>query len=265
MLPSVILSFENITVLKMTGVIEKMPMNRSACIKLLIVPVIVLSIGFITSILVSTDKKPLLLPKEQKKFSSPHSMRGLTYSTYNDNRLTAELKADRFSIDQRKFWVFNIRPFQDAVFDNAEVKVYLDRDKSLRAGENATILSFGEDILTLNKQRPAASGEKGAVSRGVIRGLVMEIHEADGPSIIIKAKKAYIDAVNRKLKLVNVLMEDVASGKLIRSRIVKWNNEKSAFEIAGRYIMKEKDVISNGEKIMVDLDFNITPLTYARS
>ncbi len=234
-------------------------MYKTAVTKLLFILVTVLSIAIIAGAVTSTDNKVKLAPEESKAFSSPNSMKGLTYSIYDDNRLTSRIKADKFSIDNRKFWAFNIRPFKDAVLKNAVIQVYLNREPN--GNYNVDMLSFSQDLINLGKQNKTASNTKGLVTRGVIRGFTMEIHESEGPSIIVKAKKAYVDSRNKKLKMVSVVMEDVSTGKLIKSRTVKWNNKENVFEIAGKYIARTKDNTMKGRNIKVDLDFNLIPLT----
>ena len=239
-------------------------MNRSSNVKSLLILTAVLSIAIIALAVTSTDNKVKLTPEESKAFTPPNSMKGLTYSIYDDSRLTARVKADKFSIDNRKFWAFNIRPFKDAVLKNAVIQVYLNRNADSNEAGNVDMLSFSQDLLNLSKQNKTTSN-KGLVSRGVIRGFTMEIHEADGPSIVVKAKKAYVDSSSKKLRMVNVVMEEVSTGKLIKSRTVKWNNKENVFEISGEYIAHTKGSLRKGTNIKVDLDFNVTDLHSAHS
>jgi hypothetical protein len=124
---------------------------------------------------------------------------------------------------------------------------------------DVNLLSFGEDILSLDKDGKSLSKEIGLITRGVIKGFVLEIYKADTPYILIKAKKAYIDFRRKKIKMIWVSMKDVSSGKLIRSRSVIWNNKEKVFEIAEKYIAVTPKGMTSGKRIKVDLDFVITP------
>lgn len=240
-------------------------MQRPIYIKLSLILIAVLLIGFVVSSITLTEHKARLQPEDQKTFSKSNGLMGLTYRTYENDRLTAMISADKYSIGQRKFWAFSVRPFKDAVLENAFVRIYLNRDEASKTDGDVNMLSFSSDLLNINRHGMSNSDSKGLVTRGVIKGLVMEIHESEGPSILIKAKKAYVDAGKKMLKMVNVSMEDASTGKLIKSRSVKWNNKENNFEIAGKYSVSTKDGTSDGEKIKVDLDFNITPLNYTHS
>jgi hypothetical protein len=238
-----------------------MTMNRSAFVKLSLVLVITLLLGFVANAYMFMESKTRLTPKEDSALSDSDSgMKGITYRTYHENRLTAMIRADRFGVDERKFWAFNIRPFKDAVLENAVIQVYLNRDGE--SADDGNVLSFDQDLLNIARQ---ASDKKGLVTRGVISGFLMEIHEPGGASIVIKAKKAYVHAGKKILKMVNVSMEDVSSGKLIRTRSANWNNKEQVFEVAGNYILQTNDSIIDGKMARIDLDFDITPLRHSDS
>jgi hypothetical protein len=83
--------------------------------------------------------------------------------------------------------------------------------------------------------------------------------------MLINAQKAYVDLRKIYLKMIDVSMEDVSSGKIIKGRSVKWNDNQMVFEIAGTYVDETRVGISNGNMITIDLDFDIPPLRYGNS
>jgi hypothetical protein len=126
--------------------------------------------------------------------------------------------------------------------------------------ENISLIPFTKDMLSIGKRFNAHSMNKGIVSRGAIKHLVLEIYNADNPVMLINAQKAYVDFRKRHLKMIDVSMEDVSSGRVIKSRSVKWNDDQKVFEIAGTYVAETREGISNGNMITIDLDFQISQL-----
>ncbi|MBI4679697.1 MAG: hypothetical protein HY753_00410 [Nitrospirae bacterium] len=241
-------------------------MSRSLLVKLFLALFIGLFLGF-TIWFQSYRKEPSPVEStrvdstsiEQKTSASPLNIKGLSYSTYAGNKLIARIEADEFKVRQRKFWVFNIKPFNEATLTNVRLKVYFYKDTPSKT-KDVDMLSFSKDILTLDKEGKATSKEIGLITRGVINGFVLEIYKADKASILIKAQKAYIDFRRKGIKMMDVSMEGASSGKFIQSKTVMWNNKEKVFEIPGEYISRTQHGITNGKRIKVDLDFNAAPL-----
>ena len=98
--------------------------------------------------------------------SSPYPVRieDFTYTTSKDNKLVAKLTADEFKINPRKFFVFNVNPFNEATITNAKMEVYLYEDRP----NKVDLFSFREGLKSLeNKEkRKAVLKEIGFVTRG---------------------------------------------------------------------------------------------------
>lgn len=210
----------------------------------------------------ASEKEPNL----QESENTPFAMKGITYRNFKKGKLVSRVSADEIKVDQRKFWIFNIRPFKEAVLENAFIQVYTNTNsvsesaESAEAKEGIDLLSFGDDILSVGKEMNSNSMERGVISRGVIKDLVLEVYDADKLSISINSKKAYIDFTRELLKMVDVSMKEVDTGKHIESRSVIWNNKNRRFEIEGHYTAISRNQISDGNMIGVNLNFEITPL-----
>jgi len=197
----------------------------------------------------------------------PFKMKGLTYKSYEDGRLASKITADEIKISSRDFWIFNVKPFKEVVLENATIQVYLERneqpDREIDLSEqDVDLFFFGNEILTVGRKFNGVSPDKGSVSRGVIKDLDLKIYQSDELSILVKSRKAYVDFRKKELKMKDVIMKDLSTGRIIKSRLVIWNNEIKAFEIAGRYIAKSQDGILNGKMIKIGLDFKISPLQH---
>ena len=184
----------------------------------------------------------------------PFKMEGFSYRSYNGDRLVASIEADEFKIDRRKFWIFNIQPFKEATFKRANLKLYLGNNAAGSGDEG--LMMLGEDFLKLDGMEK----RKGLVSRGIINGLTLEIFDADQPSILVSAKKAYIDPKKKMVRMQGVLMKDMSSGNEITSRFVNWNQQERNFRIPGEYVARSEGSVKGGKMVKVGLDFDISPL-----
>jgi len=230
-------------------------MTHSLFVKVSLIVVIVLSLGLILWGL--SQKKETSFPSIVEKTSPyPIKIKGLSYSTYDSNRLIARIKADEFKVNPKRFWVFNIRPFNEATLTNSRLEVHLYENMP----SDVELFSFGKDLLSLNKKGKAASKGMGLITRGVIRGLILQVYKADRLSIVVKAKEAYIDFKRKETHLVRAGIENVLSKKLIKSRSIIWDNKEKVFKIPGEYIALTPKGITKGRGIKVDLDFVVSLL-----
>ncbi len=55
-------------------------------------------------------------------------------------------------------------------------------------------------------------------------------------------------------------MEDVLSGRLIKSSSVIWDDKEKVFKVPGEYIAMTPKGQARGRGIKVDLDFVVSPL-----
>lgn len=221
------------------------------------VSVVVLSLGLILWGL--SQRKETTAPSiEQKSSPYPVKIEGLSYSTYDydKDRLIARIKADEFKVNPRRFWIFNVRPFNEATLINAILEIYLYEDMP----SEVNLFSFAQEFLSLNKEGKSALKGMGLITRGVIKGLTLMVYKADKLFLVVKAKEAYIDLKRKETRLVTVSIEDVLSKKLITSRSVVWDNKEKVFKIPGEYRAQTPKGQASGKGIKVDLDFVVSLL-----
>ncbi len=192
----------------------------------------------------------------QKMHSYPLRIKGLSATTYNDDKLTARIEADELRVNQRRFFVFNIRPFNEATLTNARLEVHLYKHMPLKAN----LFSSAKNILGLDKKGKSRMRGLGLITRGVVNGFTLEVYKAGKLSLRVKAEKAYIDFKKKKTELLNAGLEDVQSKKLIKSRSVIWDNEENVFRIPGIYIATTPRGTARGKGIKVDFDFAVSLL-----
>jgi len=231
-------------------------MVRSLFPKGILVSIIVLFLGLVIWYLVQENGPSSPSALGEKIPPYPVWIKGLTLRSYDGNRPEVTIEADEFKVNPRKFFLFNVRPFNEVTLTNARLKIYL-YDK---APSKVDLFPFNEGFLPLKKGRKSAEKRMGIITRGVITGLTLEIYRSDKLSLVIKAQKAYIDLKRKKAEMASVSMESMPAKKLIMSRAVIWDNKEKVFKIPGEYIALTPTGRARGKGIKVDLDFVVNSL-----
>ncbi len=232
-------------------------MSQPLPVKTSLILVIALSLGFIILWGLSQRKETATPPVEKKTSPYPTWIKGFNASTYEGDRLITKIEADEFKINPRRFFIFNIKPFNEATLTNVRLEIHLYKGMSSKAD----LFSFSEGVLPLmNGGKKFAVKGMGLITRGVIKGLVLKIYRADRLSMVVKAGKGYIDFKKQETKMKGVSMEDVLSGRLIKSSSVIWDDKEKVFKVPGEYIAMTPKGQARGRGIKVDLDFVVSPL-----
>lgn len=227
-------------------------MPRSFLTKTILLVILVLSISILYWSLNREDEStPLSLEQEKSDKTAlrpPFRIKGISFSSYDDkNNLVARLEADEFRIDQRRFWIFNIRPFNEAVIDNARFDLYLEKDGS----SEADIYSSTKKLLNRDL---SGSGGKGIITRGVINGIRFNIFISGKLSLSVSADRAYIDLKKKKMKLLRATIKDIMNERLIKSDLAFWNYKDKTLDIPGEYRETVQNKVSGGKGLSIKLN-----------
>jgi len=167
----------------------------------------------------------------------------------------SRVQADAFKVSPRKFWAFNIRPFNEAVLINARVELYFYKDTSPGTGA-----SLGKLMIPENKDRKSFPKKMGLITRGVIKGLHLKIYQESKPAIIVRAGEAYIDFKKNEARLTGASLEHPVSKSRIETESIIWDNSENCFRIPGEYVLVTPKGMKWGKGIRVDIASSITPL-----
>jgi hypothetical protein len=187
---------------------------------------------------------------------SPITVKGLSASKCDGNRLLTHLQADEFKVNPRKYFIFNVRPFNEVTFSNVRFETHFYPDIHGAAGGISFILS--EEETTLVKGDNNLDGF-GVITRGIIKGLVWEIFNADKLCVRVKAKKAHIDFNKNRTSLKNVTLEQMSPKRIIVSKTVIWNGKDEVFEIPGDYLALTPEGKVSGKGLRLDVEFIVNP------
>lgn len=156
---------------------------------------------------------------EDKAYPGPLRITGFSYVTQDKEELEVTMDADELRVNPRRFSIFSIKPFNEVILTNARLAVHLNEGESSKA----SLLSIGKDILAIDEKGRSRVKGMGLITRGIIEGLVFEIHKADTLSLVVTAKKAIIDFKKQEATLDTATIEDKLSHRLIRKRRLVWS------------------------------------------
>jgi hypothetical protein len=225
-------------------------MTRSLLIKLLIVILIVTSLGFFLWTGFSDRVPSRQITQKIEQSTSPFSIKGFSHSAYHDEKLIAKIAADELKVKQRKFLVFNIRPFHEAILTNARLEFHHYDDTP----SEADLISSAREILSIDSDGKALSKEMGLITRGVIKGLVFKMYKAESPYLLVKAKKAYMDFRNGTISMKSVVLDEVTTGRTVESGSVIWNNKEKVFTVPGKYLVNGPEGMKSGKGMRIDIN-----------
>ncbi|MBW2090147.1 MAG: hypothetical protein JRI37_14425 [Deltaproteobacteria bacterium] len=231
-------------------------MKRYLFLKASLVLVMTLSVGITIWVLIHKKAPPQSFSSEQKHYRSPMRITGLDGSTFYGDKLFTRVRADEFKISPRKFFIFNIKPFNEVVLTNAILEVHLYPEMPGGVG----LFSLADNILSAKDAKTTLKG-MGVLTRGMINGFILEVFKADRPCLLVEAKKVYIDFKRKKTNLIDASIKEILSQKLIISKSIIWSEKEKIFKIPGPYFTLTGRGRANGKGIKVDLNFVVSPLT----
>jgi len=182
----------------------------------------------------------------------PIAVKGLSARRVDGKRLLTHLQADEFKVSPRKYFVFNVKPFNEATFSNVRFETHFYPDAQGMARGIHFILSEEETMPFKGENNLAGFG---VITRGVIKDLVWEIFKADKRCLIVKAKKAYINVNKNRTSLRNATLEQMSPKRVITSQTVIWNGKDKVFEIPGDYVALTPEGKVSGRGIKLNVDF----------
>jgi hypothetical protein len=193
---------------------------------------------------------------EKKPTPYPLQITGFDYSSCNDRGPVYRIKADELKINPRKFFIFNIRPFNEVTLENAEIAVYLYPD----AGEQVGLFPLKEQFTKTARSKDLPKGF-GLLTRGIIKNLILKLYRAEKEQLIVRAQKARIDFKKNVTKLSDASIQDITTDQVITSKTMYWSEKEKAFRIPGEYFVASPLGRTEGKGTKIDLEFATKPLS----
>jgi hypothetical protein len=184
---------------------------------------------------------------------------GLQYTEYDASGLSTSIRADRLTILPHRFLFFNLKSFNEAHLENADIEIHL-HDKAPPNGDMVPLVTdmFIQEKRTSAKRRPGS--EFGLIARSIVEGVSVKIFNAELPSIILRAKRATVDRRKHRTRFQYATLEDARSDRRITGKEIIWDDRDKAFLIPGDYIAETAAGNARAKGARVSLDYVVTPL-----
>ena len=217
-----------------------------------------LSLGFILwQVRPGPDAPPVPASTTAERDAPPSILlKDFSIAVYNDDSKSfSKLDADALHVKPRKFYIFNIKPFNYAIIDNAKLEIHF------HAGIPADIdFPFDKEYLLSNSKKNVFKSID-SITGLVINGLILDIYKSSELYLQVKAEKSFVDFLrNNEVEMRNSILENVFSKKVIRSNLIVWDTKEKVFKVPGEYVAMNPQGRATGKGIKVHLDFTVTPL-----
>jgi hypothetical protein len=226
-------------------------MSISPFVKMVSLLVAVISIEVLFLEAMQRKDSPQIPELSTQDSAYPVVIKGLRSESHRNGTIASKLKADLLKVTPRKFFIFNIRPFNELNLNNAVVELHMYTD-SLEDTSRGSKGSLQANMLFQNGGK-AFMKQTGVITRGLIDNLTFKIYKNGSLSFLAKANKAYIDFKKDEVKLENATIQDISSKRLIRSKLIVWKNKESVFTVPGQYIIFSHTGPKKGHGIKIEI------------
>ncbi len=189
----------------------------------------------------------------QKNASHPLKITGIDYQAWQSGQILLKVRADTLEIGPRKFWAFNIRPFNEAVLTKAAIELNLPEDgKSKEKLSMSSLLSpYTADLLNGAKST-------GIVTCGVVEELNVTIRKKNKKIFDLKAERADVDFKKNQARLKAASFEDPATNSRLTASLIVWDGQADSFVIPGEYFFRKgrSGEIEKGRGLTLDFDWD---------
>lgn len=130
----------------------------------------------------------------------------------------------------RKFMIFNIRPFNEAILEDVQIDFY-HYHQDEQSGHFAEI-GMTDSLQSLD------SGNLGLVTRGFVKNLDIRFHDQEDLTHWLQAEKVLIDFKKRELRMSDVRICDHLENREIIARKAAWREGEKHIHIPGSFIVE---------------------------
>jgi hypothetical protein len=163
-----------------------------------------------------------------------------TYWQFNDQQLKEKIIAKALLVKPRRLVFFNIKGVREAVLVNAQISLYFDDV----APDQPALFPFTSQRAT--DRRSTQSGKTllekyDGITRAVIEGLVLNIHNQNGLMLVVYAKRATQQGKDSAWLLESAVLSQPKTGRRIFSEQLSWYEQDRLFKIPKRYLLLTED------------------------
>ena len=189
----------------------------------------------------------------QKQASHPLKITGIDYQAWNSGQILVKVRAETLEIRPRKFWAFNIRPFNEAVLTKAAIELNLPEDEKRKEefSMSSLLSPYTADLLKGTKSN-------GIVTRGVVKELNITIRKKNKKIFDLKAERADFDFKKNQTRLKTASLEDSATNGRLTTSLIVWDGQADSFVIPGEYFFRKghSGEIGKGRGLTLGFDWD---------
>jgi hypothetical protein len=231
-------------------------MYRYRFIKVILLFIIFASLGFLLLISLENSDQSVASTLEKEKYLNPISIQGMKFQSSKGNRIVTKGVAKELKVNPRKFFIFNIKPFNELTLNKVIIEFYKNEGEP-----------FGIDLVDLTDKFSSGSGGKsssskrhifgatntGLITRGIINKLILKIYDKNKLSLMIKAPTAYLNFKKHEIIFHNAIVEDIDSKEIINSRKIVFKNGENVFRVPGQYVLLSPTGSKKGSGLKINL------------
>jgi hypothetical protein len=231
-------------------------MYRYRFLKVILLFIIFVSIGFPLLISLETSDQSIASSLNNKKYLNPISIQGLRFQSSKSSRIIIRAVAKELKVNPRKFFIFNIKPFNELTLNNVTVEFYKNEGEpsGIDLGDLMHKFSSGSSEKSSSSKRHKFGATKtGLITRSVINKLILKIYDKNNLSLMIKAATAYLNFKKGEIIFQNAIVEDIDSKKIINSRKIVFKNGENVLRVPGRYVLLSPSGSKKGKGLKINL------------
>lgn len=187
---------------------------------------------------------------------------GFEYTEFFKQKPRKKIVAQTLVIKPRPLLFFNVKGVMEAMLINAQTDLYFSDASSSQMG----LFPFTEQQVATDKQVTPSGGVKkllepyGPITRFVIEGLVLKIHNNTNLRLVVNAKRAIQQGTDSPWLLEGTVLWHPKAGKRIYSDQVFWYEQDQIFSLPRRYLLLTADGHRQEQK-PVRLNLDLEPLS----
>jgi hypothetical protein len=231
-------------------------MYRYRFLKVILLFIIFASLGFLLLISLETSDQSIVSTLNKKKNLNATSIQGMKFQSSTDGRIITRGVAKELKVNPRKFFIFNIKQFNELTLDGVTIEFYKNEGESsgVDLGDLIDRFSSGSSGKSSSSKTPIfGATNTGLITRGVINKLILKIYDKNKLSLMIKAPAAYLNFKKNKIIFLNALVEDIDSKEIINSRKIVFKRGENVLRVPGQYVLLSPTGSKKGSGLKINL------------
>ncbi len=209
---------------------------------------------FITSL--DSSDQSVVSTQNEGTYLNPISIQGLKFqSSVGDSTITRAV-AKELEVNPRKFFVFNIRPFNEITLKEVTIEFYKNEHgpSEIDLKELMHKLIAGDDDNSpFSGRHPFGAAKTGLITRGIINQFILKIYDQNNLSLMIKSAKVFLNFKKGEVVFQDAMVEDFGSKIIINSRKIVFRSGEDVLRVPGQYVLMSQTGSKKGNGLKINL------------